>query len=187
MKFCDKNLMEQYNFLFNGEPVCMLTGREFEVQEGKTLKQQVNDFFDDIGNKSPSVFGEILLDNKAFKADSAHGLSREKIAAFKALPAVLKSGIAILPFEEHKKGVKSGMIAAPIGINAKNYVAVAVIRGDKNRLYVHEVTLTKKLLSDSSNPAQQSLQANPVGDIAKVLQNIVAAKFLEENLAKTLQ
>ncbi|MDR1226787.1 MAG: hypothetical protein LBK47_07820 [Prevotellaceae bacterium] len=63
-------------------------------------------------------------------------------------------------------------------------MAVAVVRGDKNRLYVHEVTIKEKLFLDSSNPVQQNLQANlkrdmgnPLngssnqGDVVKILQN----------------
>ncbi|MDR1226788.1 MAG: hypothetical protein LBK47_07825 [Prevotellaceae bacterium] len=110
----NKQMLEQKDFLLNAEPVARLTGNEFEKIEGKTLKEQVNEFFNSIGNGVISAFGNVLLDNKAFKSDSAHGLSREKIATFKALPSILNKGIAILPFKEHKAGVKSGMIAAPI-------------------------------------------------------------------------
>ena len=159
-----------------------------QKKEGITLKEQVTAFFDSIGNTAKSVFGNILLDNKAFKSDSAHGLSRAKIASFQAIPQILEKGISILPMKEHKKGVISGMIAAPISIAEKEYIAVAIIRGDKNRLYVHEVTLKEKLLDSnnqevmsesllgSSNPARFNLQATNQGNIAKVLHNILFAK-----------
>ena len=167
---------EQKEFLLSSEPVASLTGDEFSKIEGITLKEQIMAFFNSIGNKSKSVFGDILLDDKAFKNDSSHGLSRVKIASFKSIPQILENGISILPMKEHKKGVISGMIAAPISIAEKKYIAVAVIRGDKNRLYVHEVTLKEKLLDCSSNPVRYNLQATNQGDIAKVLQKIIFAK-----------
>jgi hypothetical protein len=185
-------LQEQRTFLLSSEPVARLSGEEFARIEGMTLKEQVTAFFSAIGNTSKSVFGDVLLDDKAFKNDSAHGLSREKIASFKAIPQILGKGIAILPMAEHKKGVISGMIAAPIVIAEQEYIAVAVIRGDKNRLYVHEVTLKgslkEKILESSSNPARVGLQATyqglspsdsitAKGNVAKVLQKVISAKF----------
>jgi hypothetical protein len=180
------SLVEQYHYLFESEAVVRLTGMEFEKRENTTLKEQINRFYNSFGNKSQSAFGEITLDNRSFKDDSAHGLSRAKIAAFKALPEILNSGIPILPLKEHKGNIRSGMIAAPIIIAEQEYVAVAVIRQNKennNRLYVHEVTLKEKLLllkqknlNDSSNPVLRNTTANHQGDIAKVLNNIVSAK-----------
>ena len=185
-------LAGQYDFLFNGKPVAELTGKEFEAKEGVTLKQQVNDFFNFIGNKVNSTFGEVILDNRAYKDDSSHGQGREKVSAYKALPEILKNGMEVLPMGQHKADIKlkSGMIAAPITIDGKEYIAVAVVRQNKegdNRLYVHEVTLKEKLLDSSSNPVlSETTQATNQGAIAKVLQNIVDAKnnplkFMAEN------
>jgi len=172
----NSNLVEQKEFLLSNEPVARLMGDEFSKIEGKTLKEQINEFFNSVGNKANSVFGDVFLDNRAFKDDSAHGLSRNKIAAFRAVPAILQNGIAVLPISEHKPGFQSGMIAAPIAIAEKEYIAVAVVRKDKsnnNRLYVHEVTLKEKLLTNSSNPTNE---ANSQGDVANVLQKIISAK-----------
>jgi len=176
-------LQKQYDFLFNGKSVADISGKEFEKKEGVTLKQQINNFFNSIGNKANSVFGEVTLDNKAFKDDSFHGLGREKVITFKALPEILKNGIEVLPMGKHKAGenTTSGMIAAPITIDGKEYVAVAVVRqnleGNK-RLYVHEVTLKEKLLDGSSKPAllENPTQATNQGAVAKVLKDIVDAK-----------
>ena len=177
------------NFLLNGAPVITLTGNEFAKIEGITLKEQVMAFFNSIGNTAISVFGEVILDNKAFKSDSAHGMGRNKIVAFRALPEILSKGIEILPMGYHKASepnVKSGMIGAPIRIAEKEYVAVAVIRQNKegdNRLYVHEVTLKEKILEDNRDFNQPILdnsnRLDPLyqqGDIAKVLQNILSTK-----------
>jgi hypothetical protein len=178
-----KKLASQYDFLFNGKSVANLTGKEFEAKEGVTLKQQVNHFFNSIGNITQSVFGEVVLDNRVYKDDSAHGQGREKIATYNALPAILENGMDILPMAEHKKGVRSGMVGAPITIDGKEYIAVAVVReindnSGRKRLYVHEVTLKEKLLESSSNPVgnKANTTATNQGEIAKVLNNIVLAK-----------
>jgi hypothetical protein len=185
----DLKLLSQYKFLFNGEPVSNLTGNEFAPIVGITLKEQINQFFNSIGNKSNSVFGEVLLDNKTFKSEKAHGFGRNKIATFKALPKILENGIEILPMDYHKADdtkIKSGMIAAPIIIANKEYIAVAVIRQNKdgdNRLYVHEVTLKEKILEDNRDFNQSVLYSSHLdplynqGEIMSVLRNIANAKF----------
>jgi hypothetical protein len=204
------NGTDKYEFLFNSEPVAELTGHEFEKVEGKTLREQVNEFFDSIGNKVNSVFGEVILDNRAFKNDIAHGVGREKIAAFKALPQILKKGIEVLPMGSYKENpnIKSGMIAAPINISEKEYIAIAVIRKkdeNNNRLYLHEVTLKEKLLDSNNSPIIQDINTNQEvnppnsvfvtksgiednstwyanqGEVTKVLQNIVTAKQNAKN------
>ncbi len=170
------SLEKQYEFLFNGEPVARLTGNEFEKQEGKTLKEQVAEFFNSINNKSDSVFGEVVLDKRAFKDDVAHGFGREKIISFMAVPYILKKGIEILEREEHRYGIISGMVSAPITIRDKDYIGVVVVRKykDSNRLYVHEVTLKEKLLVNASVPSEKDVQQ---GEILTVLQNIVSVKL----------
>jgi hypothetical protein len=103
------SLEKQYEFLFTGEPVAQLTGNEFEKQEGKTLKEQVMEFFNSINNRCNSVFGTVFLDKRAFKNDFVHGINRVKVASFKAIPNILKNGIEILEKKEHKAGIISGM------------------------------------------------------------------------------
>jgi hypothetical protein len=196
----DISLLEQKEFLLNGQPVAILTGNEFARKEGVTLTQQVSEYYNSIGNKAISpVYGEIILDKKGVDDDFAHGVGRIKAIAFAAIPQVIERGIVILPFGKHKSGenVVSAMIAAPVRIAEKEYVCVVVLRKRQeiNKLYVHEVTLKEKLLADSSNPTQslaanqgvisdsfisssnptQSLAAHQ-GDIAKVLNKIISAK-----------
>jgi len=86
-----------------------------------------------------------------------------------------------------KKRIRQSQIKAAVKVNAE-YIGVVVIRqyasGNK-KLYVHEVFLKRKLLDGSSNPAhipatnQGVIPESSVnkGNIAKVLQKIISAKF----------
>jgi len=170
-----EKLLRQYEFLFEGYSVSNLSGNEFAPNPNISLKQQINDFFNSLGNRANSVFGEVVLDNRAFKDTSYHGIGREKVIAFKAVPDVLEKGIEILPMSNHKQGVVSGMIGAPVKIGDKDYIMVVVVRkyGGGNRLYLHEVTLKEKLPVDLSKPHKGG---NPKGDILSVLNDIANAK-----------
>ncbi|MDR1056451.1 MAG: hypothetical protein LBL90_11690 [Prevotellaceae bacterium] len=194
-------LLQQKEFLLNGEPVAILTGDEFQKKEGLTLTQQVIAYYASIGNKVISpAYGDIILDKKGIDDDFAHGIGRIKAIAFAAVPAIIGKGIVILKLGNYKADEKilSAMIAAPISIANMEYVGVVVVRQNKigdNRLYVHEVTIKEKLLEkrnqgveknpckNSSNPT--SSLATPQGLITKVLQNIVSTKsFSPENKTK---
>ena len=179
-KQIDVSLRVCKEFLLQSEPVAILSGNEFPQKEGVTLTQQVTEYYNSIGNKAMSpIYGEVILDKKGVDDDFAHGIGRIKAIAFAAVPQIIERGIVILPFGKHKNGenVVSAMIAAPIQIAEKDYIAVVVLRKrkDVNKLYVHEVTIKEKLLAGSSNPTQ-SLATNQ-GDIAKILQKIIFAKF----------
>jgi hypothetical protein len=190
------SLTEQKEFVLNGMPVSVLTGNEFVKKDGVTLTQQVIDFYNLLGNKVfSSIYGEIILDKQSVEDDFAHGVGRKKAVAFAAVPDVIEKGIIILPLGHHKKDEKtvSAMIAAPIVIGIDEFVCVVVIRqyasGNK-KLYVHEVSLRKKLLDSSSSPAlipatnQEVNSCTSIdytetinqGNIAKVLQKIITAK-----------
>ncbi|MDR1342465.1 MAG: hypothetical protein LBK18_04310 [Prevotellaceae bacterium] len=168
----EQELLQQKEFLLNGTPVAMLTGNEFEKKEGVMPKQQVKDFYDSIKNRVNSVFGEVILDNQAVKDDFGHGIGKNKMVAFSAVPNVLERGISILNLDYYKAidpKIKSGMIAAPITIKGEEFIAVCLVRQnkeDRNRLYVHEVTLKEKLLIKSSNKKLPSGSSNPTQSLA---------------------
>ena len=74
----------------------------------------------------------------------------------------------------------SAIIAAPIRIAESDYVCeVVVTRLEDNRFYLHEVTAQKNLHNDAfiTNLAQKPAS---LGDLAKVLQDIVCASTLPE-------
>lgn len=168
--------------LLNGEPVIELSGNEFLPLEGKTFVQQVEDFFQNQGGVAHSTFGDVSLDKKGIKNDINHGIGRLKSASFAAVKDVLEKGIIINPLKQYQTNNKknpTGMIAAPILIGEEKYVCVVEVIANRktNRLYVHEVTLTKKLPADvaDSNAVHRdkNLVTHPQGEIAKVLQNYI--------------
>ena len=185
------SLSAQREFLLKGKPVVILTGNEFSKKEGISLTQQVADYYSSIGKIAVSPdYGEIMLDKQSVEDDFAHGVCRIKAIAYAAVPNIIEKGIVILPLGNHKQNEKtlSAMVAAPLIIGTDEYIGVVIIRqyasGNK-KLYVHEVFLKRKLLDDSSNPAHIPATNQGVisesyknkGDIAKVLQKIISAKF----------
>ena len=176
------------------KPVVNLTGNEFCKKESITLTQQVTEYYKSIGGIAVSPdYGEIMLDKQSVEDDFAHGVGRIKAIAYAAVPTIIEKGIVILPLGNHKQDEKtlSAMVAAPLTIGTDEYIGVVVIRqyasGNK-KLYVHEVFLKRKLLDSSSNPAhvpatnqgvisESSISNTNKGNIAKVLQKIIFAKF----------
>ena len=162
--------------LLNGAPIVELSGDEFFPKEGITFAQQVNEYFISQGGKANSTFGEVLLDIKGIQNSKQHGMSRIKAVAFAAVKDVLEKGIEILPMDYHgvhDKKQMTGMIAATILIGGEKYICVVEIIANRktNRLYVHEVTLTKKLQGDVADTnavhGESNLVTNPQGDGSK--------------------
>ena len=133
--------------ILSAEPVCLLTGNEFEPCEGMTFVEQVEAFFKTQGGAAVSPFGEVLLDRKGIQNSRHHGMSKEKRAAFAAVKDVLENGTVILPMGHYRdnKREKTGMVAAPIVIGAERYLCVVVVIWNlqMNRLYVHEAFAIK--------------------------------------------
>jgi len=180
--------------LLNGEPVICLSGEEFLPKEGMTFIEQVSDFFSKQGGVANSPFGEVTLDKKGIKNDMAHGIGRLKACSFAAIKDVLENGVVINPMKQYHTNQKknpTGMIAAPIMIGDEKYVCVVEVIANRqiNRLYVHEVTLTKNLQGDvaDSNAVHRdnNLVTHPQGEIAKVLQNYITANKSQENNSET--
>ncbi|MEG0914746.1 MAG: hypothetical protein RSG57_03235, partial [Christensenellaceae bacterium] len=73
----------------NIKPVARLKGTEF-AKSDVSLRDQVNEFFDGLGNVvTNDVLGEVELNNRGIKDSMAHGLSRQKAIAFAAVPDVI--------------------------------------------------------------------------------------------------
>lgn len=174
------------NFLLNGKPVAALTGDEFTPIEGKKLTEQVEAYFASIGGKAVSpLFGDVILDRKGADDSLSHGMGRNKAIAYAAVKETIENGVLVDAHTNHKeRGYDTAIIAAPIEINGERYVCMVVVKrnANENRFYLHEVTAEKNLRNDAfvTNSAQKPAS---VGDIAKVLQNIVSAS---DNVSKVL-
>ena len=176
--------------LLNDKPVCILKGDEFLPKEGTSFKVQVSDYFQQQGGSANSPFGVVVLDIKGIKNDISHGVGRLKSVSFAAVKDVLEKGVVINPMAQyHTNGKKNptGMIAAPIQIGEERYVCVVevIANTQMQRLYVHEVTLTKKLQKVVADTTAVHGEENPVtqpkGDITKVLQNYLITKQNSKN------
>lgn len=128
------------------DSVSDISGTEFSVGE-KDLITQVSEFFDRIGNTAfNSQLGDVTLNRRGVKDDIAHGIGRNKAAAFAAVPDVLEKG-RVIDFQKNWKGrgLDTAVIAAPITINGEPYLAGVVLHrsNSENKFYLHEV-LTEK-------------------------------------------
>ena len=182
-KFGDWETAYKKRYLLYHEAVKQLSGNEFEKQAGKTLTEQVSEFFASIGGLAHSpLFGDVVLDRKGAEDSLAHGMGRKKAIAYAAVKEVIEQGILIAYDVNHKKrGYDSAIIAAPIRIAGNDFVCeVVVTRLDDNRFYLHEVTQKNKLQDAVFLTNLGRSPSAHLGVAAKVLQDIVCASDLPE-------
>lgn len=187
--FGDWEMWFKKNFLLNGDIVSSLSGNEFERVDGKTLTEQVAEYFESIGGKAMSpIYGEVILDEKGAEDSLSHGIGRNKAIAYAAVKDVIENGVLIDYDKNHKgRDYDSALIAAPITIGGERYICEVVItRKQDNRFYLHEVTSVKKLQDAVSLTNSGQSPTAHQGVIAKVLQNIISAsdnvsKVVDEN------
>lgn len=145
----DQKIEENYGIVADMEPVIILKGNEF-MKGDRNLGQQVREYFDSFGNLVHNdIVGDIIINNRSFKDDSAHGLGRLKSMTFKSVPEVLKNG-KVLNYSKNWKGrgYDSAVIGAKINIESGDYKGdyyeLCVVKVDEsNRMYLHEVHTTK--------------------------------------------
>nr|WP_297305004.1 hypothetical protein [uncultured Lachnoclostridium sp.] len=145
----NQKIEENYGIVADMEPVITLKGNEF-MKGDKNLGQQVREYFDSFGNMVHNdIVGDIIINNRSFKDDSAHGLGRLKSMTFKSVPEVLKNG-KVLNYSKNwkERGYDSAVIGAKINIESGeykgDYYELCVVKVDEsNRMYLHEVHTTK--------------------------------------------
>ena len=166
-------LIEKIPILENENIVYTAEGDEFSSGD-KKLSEQINEFFDEIGNSvHRDGFGDVVLDKKGVKASIAHGVGRAKAIAFASVPDVIKYGTQI-DYEAKWKGrnYDSYVFAAPVNIkNRRGYVAVVVTKSDMdNRYYLHEIVDPEgnivKIKKDdvSFKTKSETAKSNPLGE-----------------------
>ncbi len=167
-------------YLLKAPVVSSLSGNEFSVVKGKTLTEQVAEYFDSVGGKVKSpFFGDVILDKKGADDSLAHGMGRLKAIAYAAVKDVIECGVLIEYHQNHKdRNYDSAVISAPIMIAEIRYICYVTItrKGNSNRFYLHEVWTEKNLVSVRSNAVQR--QPSHLQGTAKILQNILSAKDL---------
>jgi hypothetical protein len=182
-------------WVFNAEPVCRLTGKEFAKSEIDLLTQ-VDEFFKSIGRTvEREGFGIVELNKRSVKNSIGHGIGRAKAAAFKAVPEIIKYG-KIIDYQKNWKsrGYSTYVIDAPIKIGVEDYIAEVIIeqsKNKKNKFYLHEVEKKEKAQSafktatERSAPqafmdeTQSAFKTGMVTSAPQVSQLIIAKKIAE--------
>ena len=156
------------NEMLRGKPVARVTGDEFQnVRSSDDLVNGLYKYYgDNYGGKvQRHGIGDIYFTKKGLRSDVGHGIGREKIAAFVAVPDILTKGKILRISPNWKgRGYRSFVIGAPIEIADKRYLAIAIVNevAEKNRgtthgnFYLHEVSLQDIPPDASEVPDQQA-------------------------------
>ena len=165
------------------EPVARITGKEFP----KIGEQKINEKILKYMGKHHlfnSEVGEITFNNRSIKNDLAHGVGREKIASYIAVPSVLKEGKMVVYRENWKnRGYDTVTIAAPILINDTPYFEGIILKRDQNgnRFYLHEVWMEEDKKTEQHRSEPGGSVAVDSGDAVlsmnSILQRIIDVKY----------
>ena len=155
------------------DPIFTLNGDEFSSGSGN-LYQEVADFFaEQYGGKVENpILGEVKLNKAAVKSSASHGLGRNKVMAFMAVPEVIKSG-KIFDYQKNRKERRydTWVLAAPILIKGKKYVCEVIVMdtGEHKRFYLHEVTPIEDVVTTIQDPYPGVEQSRPAGPVRSIL------------------
>ena len=155
------------------DPIFTLNGDEFSSGSGN-LYQEVADFFaEQYGGKVENpILGEVKLNKAAVKSSASHGLGRNKVMAFMAVPEVIKSG-KIFDYQKNWKERRydTWVLAAPILIKGKKYVCEVIVidTGEHKRFYLHEVTPIEDVVTTIQDPYPGVEQSRPAGPVRSIL------------------
>lgn len=165
------------------DPIFTLNGDEFSSGSGN-LYQEVADFFaEQYGGKVENpILGEVKLNKAAVKSSASHGLGRNKVMAFMAVPEVIKSG-KIFDYQKNWKERRydTWVLAAPILIKGKKYVCEVIVidTGEHKRFYLHEVTPIEDVVTTIQDPYPGVEQSRPAGPVRSIL----IQRYLEDKAA----
>lgn len=173
------------------DPIFTLNGDEFSSGSGN-LYQEVADFFaEQYGGKVENpILGEVKLNKAAVKSSASHGLGRNKVMAFMAVPEVIKSGKI---FDYHKnwkeRRYDTWVLAAPILIKGKKYVCEVIVidTGEHKRFYLHEVTPIEDVVTTIQDPYPGVEQSRPAGPVRSILIQRYKAPAAKEVEVKATQ
>ncbi|GBR72782.1 putative phage protein p10 [Candidatus Termititenax aidoneus] len=148
---------EAIDWAFQSAPIAKTTGTEWPGISKKELVAKVWGYFQKTGTQiERSDFGTINLTKQGTRDSVYHGIGREKISAFVAVPEIIKNG-KIFSQEKNYKGrmYDAALLVAPIEIAGEKYIATLVVktRNGFSTYYLHEVEkeseLKKELLTDT--------------------------------------
>ena len=150
-----EKLVENAKKVVGMESVATLSKSEFSVDGKTSLKDRVVSFFDSFGNKvTTKEIGTVAVTASSFRDDKAHGLTYNKVIAFKAIPEVLAEGRVIDVYKPNGKPYTRITIAAPIVIGTEKFYMGVMVQKDNqsNRMYLHDVITEKATTSFTTEP-----------------------------------
>lgn len=169
----------------DGAPIVVLTGEEFRKTD-EPLTERVSAWFknEHQGVARNPVLGEVALTKRGVRDSIAHGLGREKAAAFAAVPAIIAKARALdMRRNWSGRGYDGYTLAAPVQIAEKTYVGVVIVHRDAQtqRFYLQEVILREALQpqpfkTEASTGTSAALIGDHGGAIATLLRNIYSVK-----------
>lgn len=174
------------DFLERTAPVANLTGQEFQ-KDGVRLTDKVSAYFNSIGNVAHNEeLGDVILNLEGIRDSIAHGVGRQKAAAFMAVKDVIEKGFIFNQETNWKnRNYDSAVIIAPISINNTDYICEVVItrKPNENRFYLHEVeikeTLEKAFKTPTEGRASQASRLIIGKHLEEVKGNV--SKVVDEN------
>jgi len=186
---CEERIaMLAHQRFLSGDPVARLTGEEFPEGEGGMLRFRIAAWYEKRRDAVVDVegLGSIKLDKRVVEQSLQHGRGRVKIAAFAAVPDVLRKGRIV--HREALHGTKDGdfvHVAAPVKVAGKPYIADVMVKADRNgsRMYLHDVVLIDDLRQpatriggDAAEATEQQPSLAGAGVAEIVLRRIFSVK-----------
>ena len=134
-------------------------------EKAKDIAEWAGKHFADAGANliSRDDIGEIVIDEKGAGRSLAHGYGKDKIAAFLAVPQIVREGVIVERSQDHSGvQIENIFVGAPIQIDGVDYIGMVRLRKTVNdtRFYVHEVQ-TKERLQNHQRSASVSAKPQP--------------------------
>jgi 4-hydroxy-3-methylbut-2-enyl diphosphate reductase len=142
-------LDQKVQWLLEAGPVCRLTGSEFP-KSPVDLITQVEGFYKSIGGRAEREdLGTVYLDRQGIRSSIAHGIGRNKVIAFMAVPDIIVKGVMVDYQRNWKnRGYNTCVIDGPFTIKDEDFIGEVIIeQNQQGRLtcYLHEVEKKSKL------------------------------------------
>ena len=144
----------------NQNPIIALEGNSFAKNEEKDFETMATEYFAEVGNTAQNpILGEVRIGSAGIKHLIGQKLTSRKTALLPAIKPVIENGSLIHIEENHKgKGFDSGLIAATVTLDGKDYYMGVVIRQtnpNDNSYYMHDAVLVQKNRASAPNKSGQ--------------------------------
>ena len=168
-----------------------LSGNEFEKSETSLIDMVANYYEKEHhGCAFRNGIGYVSLSKRTVKDSMAHfSLYRDRVAAFKAVPEVIKRGVQIDEETEWKgRSYDSLTLSAPISIGGEGYICTVIVKlvGDDShgKFYLHKIDLQKNLREDLS---EHNTSENTLGEIEEVVKPHTSTGSTSSTIANVLK